>query len=220
MAKTEYYFTQFESNAFYHVYNRAVDKSKLFSNQGNYIYFLKKLDEYLTDYVEIYAYCLLGNHFHLMIRILPEKTIKENLTKYHNNNPDRILSSSKNQISEKSVTQIISHQFKKFFQAYAMAYNKQHNRVGTLFQTPFKRALVENTDYFKSLVYYIHANPKLHGITKDFFNYEWSSYRRIMIENNTKLKKKELLEWFGGIEGFIEYHSSENGYKNEKEIED
>lgn len=220
MAKTEHYFTQFESNAFYHVYNRTVDKSKLFSNQGNYTYFLKKLNEYLTDYVDIYAYCLLSNHFHLMIRILPEKTIKENLTKYQNNNPDRILSSSKNQISEKSVSQIISHQFKKFFQAYAMAYNKQHNRVGTLFQTPFKRALVENTDYFKSLVYYIHANPKLHGITKDFFNYKWSSYRRIMIESNTKLKKKELLEWFGGIEGFIEYHSSENGYKNEKEIED
>ena len=220
MAKTEHYFTQFESNAFYHVYNRTVDKSKLFSNQGNYTYFLKKLNEYLTDYVDVYAYCLLSNHFHLMIRILPEKTIKENLTKYHNNNPNRILSSSKNQISEKSVSQIISHQFKKFFQAYAMAYNKQHNRVGTLFQTPFKRALVENTDYFKSLVYYIHANPKLHGITKDFFNYEWSSYRRIMIESNTKLKKKELLEWFGGIEGFIEYHSSENGYKNEKEIED
>jgi REP element-mobilizing transposase RayT len=220
MAKTEHYFTQFESNAFYHVYNRTVDKSKLFANPGNYVYFLKKLDEYLTGYVEIYAYCLLGNHFHLMIRVLSEKTIKENLLKYQLANPDRILSSSKTKISEKSVSEIISHQFKKFFQAYAMAYNKQQNRVGTLFQTPFKRALVEKTDYFKSLVYYIHANPKLHGITKDFTTYEWSSYRRILLETNTKLKKIELLEWFGGTDGFLEYHGSENDFKNEKDIED
>jgi putative transposase len=220
MAKTEHYFTQFESNAFYHVYNRTVDKSKLFANNGNYVYFLKKLDEYLTDYVEIYAYCLLGNHFHLMIRILPEKTIKDNLLKYQIENPERILSASKTQISEKSVSEIISHQFKKFFQAYAMAYNKQQNRVGTLFQTPFKRALVENTEYFKSLVYYIHANPKLHGITKDFVNYEWSSFNRIINKKNSKLKKTELLDWFGGIDEFLEYHGSEIEFKNEKDIED
>jgi REP element-mobilizing transposase RayT len=220
MAKTEHYFTQFESNAFYHVYNRTVDKSKLFANHGNYMYFLKKLDEYLTDYVEIYAYCLLGNHFHLMIRVLPEKTIKENLLKYQEVNPERILSSSKSQISEKSVSAIVSHQFKKFFQAYAMAFNKQQNRIGTLFQTPFKRALVEKTEYFKSLVYYIHANPKLHGITQDFTAYEWSSYRRILLETNTKLKKTELLEWFGGINGFLEYHEDENDFNHEKGIED
>ena len=220
MAKTEHYFTQFESNAFYHVYNRTVDKSKLFSNGGNYIYFLRKLDEYLTDYVEIYAYCLLGNHFHLLIRILPEKTIKENLSKFHKNNPERILSTSKSIINDKSVSEIISHQFKKFFQAYAMAYNKQQNRVGTLFQTPFKRALVENTEYFKSLVYYIHANPKLHGIAKDFSTYNWSSFSRILIDKDSKLRKKELLEWFGGIQGFLDYHFSENEFKNENEIED
>ena len=92
--------------------------------------------------------------------------------------------------------------------------------MGTLFQTPFKRALVEKTEYFKSLVYYIHANPKLHGLTKDFTSYEWSSYRRILIGTNTKLKKTELLECFGGTDGFLEFHVSENDFKNEKNIED
>jgi putative transposase len=52
MAKTEHYFTQFESERFYHVYNRTIDKGKLFANEDNYLFFLKKFDEYLSDYVE------------------------------------------------------------------------------------------------------------------------------------------------------------------------
>ena len=63
---------------------------------------------------------------------------------------------------------IISHQFRKFFQCCAMAFNKQHNRIGTLFQTPFKRALIDNAAYFIRLVYYIHANPQTHQLIDDF----------------------------------------------------
>jgi putative transposase len=43
MAKTEHYHTQFEEGRYYHIYNRTIDKGKLFANEGNYIFFLKKL---------------------------------------------------------------------------------------------------------------------------------------------------------------------------------
>jgi putative transposase len=48
MAKTEHYYTQFEAGGFYHVYNRTIDQGKLFANYGNYVFFLKKFDEYLS----------------------------------------------------------------------------------------------------------------------------------------------------------------------------
>ena len=64
--------------------------------------------------------------------------------------------------------QIVSHQFRKFFQSYAMSFNNQQQRVGALFQTPFKRALVDNDSYFTQLIYYIHSNAQHHGMVKDF----------------------------------------------------
>ena len=195
MAKTEHYFTQFEEENFYHVYNRTVDKKPMFKNRGNYEYFLRQYDNYLSPVVDTYSYCLLGNHFHLLIRI----SDLENLQNFE-------LSNSKNALTNKTVHQIVSHQFRKFFQSYSMAFNLQHSRIGTLFQTPFKRAEVDKDEYFTQLVYYIHANPQLHSLIHDFRDWEWSSYNRILMNNPSRLKKKEVLDWFGGSERYIQFH--------------
>lgn len=44
MAKIEHYYTKFEEDNFYHVYNRTVDRKPMFKNDGNYIFFMKKYD--------------------------------------------------------------------------------------------------------------------------------------------------------------------------------
>ncbi|RKR85495.1 REP element-mobilizing transposase RayT [Mucilaginibacter gracilis] len=186
MAKTEHYYTQFEEGRFYHIYNRTIDKQPMFKNDGNFEFFLKKYDEYLSDVIDTYAYCLLGNHFHILIRISQELP----------SDPE----------NGKSTHDIVSHQFRKFFQSYAMAFNKQQQRIGTLFQTPFKRALVESETYFSQLVYYIHANPQQHGLINDFRAWKWSSYERMLLEKNTKLKKQEVLNWFGNKDYYKQYH--------------
>ena len=198
MAKTEHYFTQFETEKFYHIYNRTVDKSKLFVNDGNYVFFLKKLDEYISKVAEVYAYCLLGNHFHLLVKILPEEQILKNTNS---------ANSSNNSENSKFIHQLVSHQLQKFFQSYALAYNKQQNRVGTLFQKPFKRALIDDDSYFTNLVLYIHGNPTKHGLIKNFKEYKWSSYQRILLDRPSKLKKEEVLDWFGGKEKYIDFHT-------------
>jgi hypothetical protein len=109
--------------------------------------------------------------------------------------------------SENSEThKIVSHQFRKLFQSYAMAFNKQQDRTGTLFQTPFKRALVDNQTYFTQLVYYIHSNPQTHGLINDFRNWKWSSYSSMLNEKPTKLKRQEVLNWFGTVKAYREFH--------------
>ena len=194
MAYTEHYFTRFETGCFYHVYNRSVDKKPMFKNTGNYEYFLRKYDQYLSGVVDTYAYCLLGNHFHLLVRI-------QDLTTFEK------LSNLADAAPAKTPHDIVSHQFQKFFQSYAMAFNKQHNRIGTLFQTPFKRALVDSYQYYKQVIYYIHANPQLHGLAADFKDWKWSSYNRFLIDSITKLRKQEVLDWFGSKDDYVKYHS-------------
>lgn len=205
MAKLDHYYTKFEEDKFYHIYNRTIDKQAMFKNEDNYVFFLKKLDEYLTPVVELYAYCLLGNHLHLLLRVkpLPDLTIFGKLSNLKN---------------DKSTHDIVSHQFRKFFQSYAMAFNKQHNRIGTLFQTPFKRALIDQEEHFTQLVYYIHANPQLHGLIRDFREWKWSSYCRILSDRPSKLKKKEVIEWFTDLLNFEKYHKEH--YVNINEDDD
>src|SRR5438045_3487929 len=69
MAYTEHYHTKFEEGKFYHIYNRSVDRQPLFKSDGNYRFFLQKYDLYLSPVIDTYAYSLLGNHFHLLVRI-------------------------------------------------------------------------------------------------------------------------------------------------------
>ena len=68
---------------FYHIYNRAINKENIFYANQNYIYFLNKIRYYLMNCFDIYAYCLIPNHFHLLVKIKDENEIK-NLPGFEN----------------------------------------------------------------------------------------------------------------------------------------
>lgn len=191
MAKEEHYHTRFEEGKFYHIYNRTIDKKPMFKNEGNYQFFLQKFDKYLTAVLDVYSYCLLDNHFHFLIRV------KDDLNSFKTNN--KIPNST-------TIHEIVSKQFRLLFQSYALAFNKQQERLGTLFQTPFKRAFVDDNNYITHLIYYIHSNPQKHGLINDFRNWKWSSYQSIINNKPTKLMRNEVIEWFGGKDEFIKFH--------------
>ena len=58
---------------YYHVYNRGNNREPLFRERRNYPYFLKLYAKYIEPVAETYAYCLLKNHFHLLIRTKDEE---------------------------------------------------------------------------------------------------------------------------------------------------
>ncbi len=203
MAREEHYYTRFEEGNFYHIYNRSIDKKLLFKSDANYLYFMKKFSIYLNDVIEVYAYSLLDNHFHFLIRIM------EDLTNYK--------ISHKIDLNTATHT-IVSKHFRVFFQSYALSFNKQQKRCGTLFQTPFKRALVTSDSYLTQLIYYIHSNPQKHKLIKDFRNWKWSSYRGILSDKPSHLKRKEVYDWFGGKKEFINFHENGKFILSEKHI--
>jgi REP element-mobilizing transposase RayT len=61
----------------YHIYNRGNEKRPIFFKPHNYDYFLDKYHEYMSGFVDTYAYCLLTNHFHLVIKVRPVSVILE-----------------------------------------------------------------------------------------------------------------------------------------------
>jgi hypothetical protein len=58
----------------YHIYNRGTNGETLFRTQRNYLFFLQRYAATIQPVAETYAYCLMGNHFHLAIRTrMPEE---------------------------------------------------------------------------------------------------------------------------------------------------
>ena len=56
------------ANQYYHFFNRGVNYEDIFFNQGNWNFFLQRLSKYFkTEYVDIVAYCLMPNHYHLLV---------------------------------------------------------------------------------------------------------------------------------------------------------
>lgn len=64
--------TPLEPDRCYHIYNRGNNRELLFFTRANYRYFLNRFNYYLADHVDLYSYCLIPNHFHLLVRILTE----------------------------------------------------------------------------------------------------------------------------------------------------
>jgi hypothetical protein len=59
----------FEPGRFYHLYNRGNSSGNIFYCDENYEYFLRQFEKYFLEWVDLYAYCLIPNHFHLLIGI-------------------------------------------------------------------------------------------------------------------------------------------------------
>ena len=84
----------YAEDAVYHVYNRGVSKQTIFHEEGDYAYFLGLLKRYLdpeyamrkpnrvsyrsfADDVNLLAYCLMPNHFHLLLHQISRTGMSE-----------------------------------------------------------------------------------------------------------------------------------------------
>ena len=59
----------FEKGNVYHIYNQGNNKQKVFYNRDNYLFFLWKIKKHIVPYADIFAWCLMPNHFHLMVLV-------------------------------------------------------------------------------------------------------------------------------------------------------
>jgi len=196
----------FLNEKFYHIYNRGVDKRKIFLDKKDYLRFVKSMylfnDSEIHDYdltqidirslasykkkptVNILHWCLMSNHFHIFIQQ------KQNGG--------------------------ISNFMHKLGTGYTKYFNQKYERTGRLFQGSFKAKLIDKDTYFSHLGAYISLNPleiyhpewKERGIPKqnlttiknNLLNYPWSSFREYFGLNPVPqlTTKKIFMDFFNG----------------------
>jgi putative transposase len=188
----------------YHVYNRGVDKRKIFLNlndhqrfsdslivfnntenlNGNRFADLLKCDE-RTTLVNIIAYCLMPNHFHLLLE----------------------------QITDDGVAKFIQ----KMATSYTMYFNKKYQRNGALLQGTFKRSHIQSNSRLLEMSKYIHYNPYKILCTNDdptidtkklLLQYPWSSfpdYANLRTESKIISNSKIILDQFDSPEHYVKY---------------
>ncbi len=178
---------------YYHVYNHANGDEDIFREPENYRWFLKQYNTYITPVAETYAYCLLPNHFHFLVRIKNADTLLKTFPKF--------------ETLEKLETSLLpSKQFSSLFSSYTQGFNKRYNRKGSLFLKNFKRKPIMSDDYFSVLVAYIHLNPVHHKFASNLDDWHWSSYKTVLSEGTTELERVIVLNWFGNAERFVLFH--------------
>ena len=133
----------------YHIYNRGNNRQRIFFSPENYLYFLAKLRKYLVPQARILAWCLMPNHFHLLV-----------------------------QVREEASPVTCGAAFRTLLSSYTRAIQRQESRTGSLFQqqTQARNVVDGDTSYAGICFCYIHQNPLRAGLVNDLANWVWSSF--------------------------------------------
>ncbi|OGE00224.1 hypothetical protein A3J17_03730 [Candidatus Curtissbacteria bacterium RIFCSPLOWO2_02_FULL_40_11] len=205
---------QYVEDGFYHIYNRGVEKRVIFENNQDYKVFLNYLKIYLlpptepkerkitiknytfiapgkplknyNEKIDLLAYCLMPNHFHLLIKQKGKMTIEKFM---------RSLSTK-----------------------YSTYFNKKYDRVGSLFQGPYKAVLVNNDEQLLHLSRYIHLNP----VKDSPLHMAYSSYADYLdLRQTSWVNKKTILSFFKSTQnkhhnGTLSYQIFVEDYQQDK----
>ena len=173
----------------YHIYNRANSNEKLFRETENYLFFLKKYEAHVSPVMDTFCYCLMPNHFHFLVRTKQEEALRQAFPKFE------------------TLERLLSKRLSNFFSSYTQAFNKQQNRMGSLFMKNFKRKKITDATYLNNIIRYIHLNPVHANLCKHPEEWPHSSYSEILSDSQTFLMKEELISWFNDLENFKLFHN-------------
>ena len=165
----------FVSELHYHIYNRGNNRERIFFEADNYLFFLKRIKEYLVPVMDILVYCLMPTHYHVVGRIKPTQI------------------SEISKISEISGAEV-STAMMKLSVSYTKAINKRFQRAGVLFQGQFQAKPVLTSSYLLNLCRYIHGNPVKDGLVADITQWQYSNYLEWIGERDGKLVDKAFVQ--------------------------
>ncbi len=189
-----------DETAVYHVMSRtALDGFPLGDIEKDFM--LGLIRRYSSLYfVEILGFCLMGNHFHILVRMFPEhkftdEDIKKRYVAFYGDDktfPDGWIPSLREKLSNLSE---FVREIKVVFTRY---YNKVHNRRGYFWGDRFKSVIVENGETLINCLAYIDLNPLRAGIVERPEDYRWNSLGYHIQTNN----KDDFLSLDFGLKEF------------------
>lgn len=186
--------TPLVSGQFYHVFNRGVEKRRVFIDKRERVRFLEAIKYYRqsdsktkfsqttleerehesqSKLVEVIAYCLMPNHFHLLLQ----------------------------QLQDNGISTFI----RKLINSYTRYFNTKNERIGPLFQGQFKAVRVESDEQLLHLTRYIHLNPLVGYVVKNLRNFEWSSYLTYIGQDNNQICQRNTIEKLISLKGYEQF---------------
>lgn len=205
------------TNEVYHVFNRSVGKTNIFSSKYHlrkvieiikFYQFPQKLrlskfkalskslkNDYLlalkneTPLIRVSAFAFMPNHYHLLVK----------------------------QICNNGITRFISN----FQNSFAKFFNLKYNRHGSLFQNPFRAKRVETEEEFIHISRYIHLNPTTAYLIqfKDLATYPWTSFSLYVDKAQNELINTEVLQgMFRLKESYVQFVSDQVDYQRKLEF--
>ncbi|MBX4189185.1 transposase [Candidatus Parcubacteria bacterium] len=150
---------------YYHLYNRGVDKRKIFQSHEDLSRFFQSMQEFNVldpigsifensfadnkskkgdQLLNIVAYCLNPNHFHLLVKQTQDNGISEFM--------------------------------KRLSGGYTLYFNNKYARTGSLFEGKFKSVHIDSNTYLLHLSAYINLNNRLKGKKVEPSQSSWEEY--------------------------------------------
>ena len=163
----------FKEDCTYHVYNRS--NEVLFYNRDNYLFFLRKIRDHILPYADVLSYCLMPNHFHIILTV----------------NAEGVRFSEK---KKREDMQLLSQSLGTILSSYTQALNRQIGRRGNLFAHKTKAKILNDAkdDYALNCFMYVHQNPMLAKLVDKLEDWEFSSFPDYIGRRNGTLINKKL----------------------------
>jgi putative transposase len=186
---------QLETGYLYHIYNQGNNRQKIFFNRENYLFFLNKIRTYILPYSDILAWCLMPNHFHLMVFVRRTEAFA----------PSEGFGKKRT----------INFSIGIMLRSYTNAINMQENRSGALFRRKTKaeclncpngitpsfitksgiteiNMVTSEKQYPQVCFNYIHQNPIKANLVNSAVDWEFSSAVDYAGKRNGKLIDKTV----------------------------
>lgn len=211
----------FEEGHLYHLFNQGNNREQIFYSRENYLFFLNKIKHHILPHADILAWCLMPNHFHLMIYVhtvkIPVSGPADDLETIGSTTLSGIgsttLSRTTNRVRDlnKSIGILLT--------SYTRAINIQEKRSGSLFRPHTKAECITryegvtpsfyNTsfgtqinvripekEYPQACFSYIHMNPVKAGLVDSPEDWEFSSFSDYSGKRSGKLINKQRADEF------------------------
>jgi putative transposase len=172
----------FEKGNIYHIYNQGNNRQEIFFKHENYLFFLKKIQTHILPYADILAWCLMPNHFHLMVVVNEVEVTVEGIHGVTLSHPvNSIPSHPVNSIPSHPVNSIPSHPVNSIpshpvnnkmrslnesiaimIRSYTRAIHKQNGTSGALFREGTKAECLNCKDGVTPSFYHTNAGTLIH----------------------------------------------------------
>jgi putative transposase len=210
---------EFCNGQIYHVYNRGNNSQTVFFNRENYLFFLDKIRKSILPHAGVLAWCLMPNHFHLMISVNHREIKAIELVAQVRASEGFTLSET---LTKPTKKRTLNDSIGIILRSYSRAIQKQEKITGSIFQKETKALCLTEpqcispayfnthfgmtgnldlpeTNYLNVCFDYIHQNPVNSKLVQNSEDWEFSSYRDYYCGRKGKLVNRELAKELGLI---------------------